>query len=84
MSVPCHKTSVCNDGFVVAWYEPIDPQGRTALMCHDCAAQLNRMGSDYREDRRRRSIPVEDNRRRSFVPVWLRRGAPAKDMTNAA
>jgi hypothetical protein len=84
MSVPCHKTSVCNDGPVVPWYEPIDPKSRTALMCHDCAAQLNRMGSDFREDRRRRSVAVENDRRRSFVPVWLRRQQRAKDLTNVA
>ena len=83
MSVPCHKTSICQDGFVAAWYEPIDPQSRTAYMCHDCAAHLNAMGSDYREERRKKAMPVARERRRSFIPQWLRRGT-AKDLTHAA
>jgi len=79
----CNKTSICQGGHVRPWYEPIDPQSRTAYMCGDCAAHLNAMGSDYREERRKKAIPVARERRRSFIPQWLRRGT-AKDLTHAA
>lgn len=77
------KTRKCVGGPVKAWYEPIDPQGRLAYMCVEDAQELNAMGSDFREERRKQAIPVARERRRSFIPLWMRRGT-TKDLTRWA